>query len=158
MDIYEGKRLEDIEGHENFIHFINGSSTKIEPGSIDSSDAEGASSDLETAAENFILDYYSQLESAYAENDFSYIEPNLRKGSKSYNVMLDNVQNQRFPNLTIRSAEVVTFNEEGNNIYLEVTSERTNDNLNGYHVFKTGYELTYSKETGTFTIESYTDL
>lgn len=70
--------------------------------------------------------------------------------------MRENVLNDYFPNLTIYSVEVVEYTESGNNIYVEVLSERTNDNLDHIYEYRTGYNIIF--EDGSWKIEKFTDL
>lgn len=150
--IYEGKRLADIEGHEETI-FNRFESTSRTTQSSDGSDSDDSS---RREAEIFITDYLYSLEEAYALGDFSIIESDLVPRSGAYNQMRENVLNDYFPNLTIYSVEVVEYTESGNNIYVEVLSERTNDNLDHIYEYRTGYNIIF--EDGSWKIEKFTDL
>ncbi len=150
--IYEGKRLADIEGHEETIFHRFESTSRT----TQSSDGNDSADNTRDEAETFITDYLYSLEDAYASGDFSIIESDLVPGTGAYNTMRDNVLNNHFPNLTIYSVELVEYTESDNSIYIEVLSERTNDNLDQIYEYRTGYNILF--EDGTWKIEEFTDL
>lgn len=150
--IYEGKRLADIDGHEETISYRFGSSSSTV---TESSDENSAESDDEEA-ETFITDYLYNLEEAYATGDFSLIESYLSPGSDAFKQMEENIVNNNFPNLRIYSVEVDSYTHLANDIYIEVFSERTNDNLDQIYKYKTGYHI--RDEDGVWRIIDYRDL
>lgn len=156
LEIYEGKRLGDIENHEDYIYYVNGTSSISANDSLDS-DA-GSEATMEAEAENFMMDYLGSLETAYAERNHSHIAGYFNTDTDAYNHIKTNIINNSFPNLTIFSSNVTSYNKVGNAIYLEITSERTHDDLEGIHTYVTAYDLTYLPESDTFKIESFQDL
>lgn len=158
LDIYEGKRLADIEGHEEFIYNRDGSTSTVKPEETEVANSTESHGEHGPAAEAFINEYLNDLQLAYTEDDFSYVENYLESGSGIYNTLRNNVKNQNFPNMQIWAVEVTEYSEEGNQIYMEVSSERTHDNLEGTHVFVTGYDLVFQPENDTFIIKNFTDL
>lgn len=150
--IYEGKRLADIKGYEETIFNRFESTSRTTP----SSDGNDSADNGKDEAEIFITDYLYSLEEAYAKGDFSIIESSLIPGTAAYDQMRDNVLNNNFPNLTIYSVEVVEYTESANDIYIEVLSERTNDNLDQIYEYRTGYNIIF--EDGSWMIEDFTDL
>ena len=150
--IYEGKRLADIEGHEETIFNRFETNSRTTRPSDDNDSADNSRNEIE----EFITDYLYSLEEAYALGDFSIIESDLLPGSGAYNQMRENVLNNYFPNLTIYSVEVVEYTESGNNIYIEVLSERTNDNLDQIYEYRTGYNIVF--EDGLWVIDDFSDL
>lgn len=152
--IYEGKRLADIKGYEETV--VNRYETRTGSESSSFTDDSSASTGNEEAAGDFVTDYLYALEDAYALGDFSIIENYLLSGTATYDEMRDNVEYDRFPNLTIYSVEVTDYRESADNIYVEIISERTNDNLDQIYEYRTGYTIV--EENGSWKIELFEDL
>lgn len=161
-NIYEGKRLADIEGHEDTVYYrysgpANYNSEKeVENSNAKSFDETNEIKNIDNEVENFITQYLNDLEDAYANLDFSLISDDVVAGTPAYSELRNNIANNSFPNLTIYSIDVTEIQNSGSNVYIEVRTDRTNDNLDGVYEFVTGYNLIYNN--GSFKIEGYSDL
>lgn len=161
-NIYEGKRLADIEGHEDTVYYrysgpANYNSEKeVENSNAKSFDETNEIKNIDNEVENFITQYLNDLENAYANLDFSLISDDVVAGTPAYSELRNNIANNSFPNLTIYSIDVTEIQNSGSNVYIEVRTDRTNDNLDGVYEFVTGYNLIYNN--GSFKIEGYSDL
>lgn len=162
-NIYEGKRLADIEGHKDAVYYRYGGSNsenEVENSNARSFDETDESTvdvkQLNNEVEDFITQYLRDLENAYKNSDFSLISDDVVSGTLAYTELRNNISNNSFPNLTIYSIDVIEVQENGNNVYIEVRTDRTNDNLDGVYEFVTSYNLIYNN--GTFKIEGYSDL
>lgn len=161
-NIYEDNCLEDIEGHEDAVYYRydgpdnSNSENEVENSNARSLDETDESTvdikKLENEVEDFITLYLSDLENAYKNSDFSLISDDVVSGTPAYTELRNNISNNSFPNLTIYSIDVIEVQENGNNLYIEVRTDRTKDNLGGVYEFVTGYN------NGTFKIEGYSDL
>ncbi|WP_031548152.1 TcaA NTF2-like domain-containing protein [Salinicoccus luteus] len=119
---------------------------------------ESFEENIEYEVENFIASYFSDLERAYDNRDIVYIEDYIIEGTETYNALNSNFENDLFPNLTIWGLEVVKFERDGENIYIEVYSDRLHDDLDETVEEKTAYNILYDEENLTFKIESFLSL
>ena len=165
-NVYEGKRLADVEGHEDTIYYRYGgqansnSKNEVENSNAKSLDEPNENTDeinnIDNEVNSFITQYLNNLEDAYATSDFSLISDDVVTGTVAYTELRNNITNNSFPNLTIFSINVIEIQENGSSVYIEVRTDRTNDNLDGVYEFVTGYNLIYNN--GSFKISGYSDL
>lgn len=165
-NVYEGKRLADIEGHEDTVYYRYGgpinsnSKNELENSNAKSLDEPDENikeiNNIDSEVNSFITQYLNNLEDAYATSDFSLISDEVVAGTAAYTELRNNITNNSFPNLTIFSIDVIDIQENGSNVYIEVRTDRTNDNLDGVYEFVTGYNLIYNN--GSFKISGYSDL
>lgn len=165
-NIYEGKRLADIEGHEDNVYYrFGGAADSNNENEVENSNAKSLDepyrdtdeiNNIDSEVNSFITQYLNNLEDAYATSDFSLISDDIVTGTAAYTELRNNVANNSFPNLTIYSIDVIEVQDNGDDVYVEVRTDRTNDNLDGVYEFVTGYNLIYNN--GSFKIEGYSDL
>lgn len=120
-------------------------------------DREAFEENMESNAEQFIKDYFSGLEEAYEARDIVFIEDYLIEGSDPYETLKSNFANDNFPNLEIWNVDMVKFERDGEDVYIEVYTERINDDLEEVTEYKTGYNLQYNPDDLSFKILSFID-
>lgn len=121
-------------------------------------DREQFEENLEEEVGYFIDSYLYALEDMYRYGEIAYMDDYMTKGTASYDTLVSNIENDSFPNLTIYEIEVTEYERDGEDIYIEVFTERLNDNLDDFKTYKTAYYITYDDEELDFTIEGFEDV
>jgi len=121
-------------------------------------DREQFEENLEDEVGYFIESYLYALEDMYRYGEIAYMDDYMTKGTASYNALVSNIENDSFPNLTIYEIEVTEYERDGEDIYIEVFTERLNDNLEDFTTYKTAYYITYDDEELDFKIEGFEDV
>ncbi|WP_411843856.1 TcaA second domain-containing protein [Salinicoccus sp. HZC-1] len=135
-----------------------GHSDEVAESQMAEEDREAFEENMESNAEQFIKDYFYDLEEAYEARDIVFIEEYLIEGSDPYETLKSNFANDNFPNLEIWSVDMVKFERDDEDVYIEVYTERINDDLEEVTEFKTGYNLQYNPDDLSFKILSFVDL
>lgn len=133
-------------------------SEKVAESQMAEEDREDFEDNMEDNASQFIREYFSDLEKAYEARDIVFIEDYLIEGSEPYETLKSNFANDNFPNLMIWGIDVVKFERDGEKVYIEVYTDRNNDDLDETTEYKTGYNLEYNPDDLSFKILSFVDL